>query len=201
MARYVISDHHFDHKNIIKYSKRPFEYNSKGLEDMRIYMIKQWNTVVKPSDSVLHLGDFALYRGKSGKFNFYKDILDELNGEITLFLGNHDKETIDFYKSVGFHDVIEFDIIDGLFINHYPLIITKEYMCEASQKHTKMLQDKYNENECIGLIHGHSHTYEYDRKDFYNVSAELLDYKPIDFDIIKKEFRKRNPHGKFNRIY
>ena len=49
------SDTHFFHNNIIDYCKRPFV----NAEEMNEYIIKQWNSVVKPQDEVYHLGDFA----------------------------------------------------------------------------------------------------------------------------------------------
>ena len=75
------SDHHFDHKNIIKFSNRPFN----SVEEMDEELIKRWNEKVQPKDDVYHLGDIGLC--PSGRL---KEILDRLNGNIFLIRGNHD---------------------------------------------------------------------------------------------------------------
>ena len=53
---FVTSDHHFDHSNIIRYCKRPF--NSAAL--MNQEMVHRWNAVVGEEDIVYHLGDFTM---------------------------------------------------------------------------------------------------------------------------------------------
>ena len=54
---FFTSDTHFNHKAIISYCSRPFE----SVEEMNDRLIDNWNQVVKPNDTVYHLGDFALY--------------------------------------------------------------------------------------------------------------------------------------------
>jgi len=50
------SDHHFGHKNIIEFSKRPFA----NVEEMNAELVKRWNERIAKEDKVYHLGDFAL---------------------------------------------------------------------------------------------------------------------------------------------
>lgn len=79
---YITADHHFYHTNIIKYCDRPF----KSTEEMNETMIDRWNRVVSKSDTVYHLGDFALATREQ-----IKELLDRLNGYKILIRGNHDK--------------------------------------------------------------------------------------------------------------
>lgn len=82
MNIWFISDTHFGHSNIIKYSNRPFA----SVHEMNEVLITNWNALVKPNDVVWHLGDFAFM--PSNKFN---NLIDRLNGKINIVLGNHDK--------------------------------------------------------------------------------------------------------------
>ena len=45
---YFSADQHFSHANIIKYCKRPFN----NAQHMNETLIKNWNSVVKPMDTV-----------------------------------------------------------------------------------------------------------------------------------------------------
>lgn len=79
---FFTSDHHFGHKNVIKYSNRPFA----SAEEMDETMIQRWNERVGEQDEVYHLGDVGF--SAPGKL---RRILDRLNGKIYLLKGNHDK--------------------------------------------------------------------------------------------------------------
>jgi calcineurin-like phosphoesterase family protein len=76
------SDTHWGHANIIRYSNRPYA----DVEEMNEALIKNWNAVVNPTDTVWHLGDFAFLQ-----FSKFKSIIWRLNGDIHVVLGNHDK--------------------------------------------------------------------------------------------------------------
>ena len=80
MTVFFTADTHFVHANIIGYCRRPFV----SVEDMDEEMITRWNAVVKPTDEVWHLGDFAKGNDPARYFN-------RLAGEKHLILGNHDQ--------------------------------------------------------------------------------------------------------------
>jgi|ERR1700722_3415176 len=79
---HFISDTHFGHANIIKYSKRPFS----SVEEMNRKLIENWNARVAPDDIVWHLGDFAFMKPDQ-----FMRLLERLNGRKHVVLGNHDK--------------------------------------------------------------------------------------------------------------
>jgi len=79
---FFTSDHHFGHKNVIKYSNRLFE----SVEEMDEMMIQRWNEKINEGDEVYHLGDVGL--NSVGKL---RKILERLNGKIYLIKGNHEK--------------------------------------------------------------------------------------------------------------
>lgn len=81
MAVYVTGCTHFGHANIIRLANRPFT----SVEDMDDTLITRWNSVVRPADTVIHLGDFA-YKGSNSAYTY----LSKLNGNILRLQGNHD---------------------------------------------------------------------------------------------------------------
>ena len=82
MTDFLTSDHHFGHARIIEYCDRPFA----TLGDMHAHMICAWNSVVRPEDTVYHLGDLFL-----GDYRAFLEIRAKLNGDIVLVRGNHDR--------------------------------------------------------------------------------------------------------------
>ena len=84
MNTWFTSDTHFFHEAVIRYSHRPFH----DVEEMNETMVFKWNQVVAPGDTVYHLGDVALVRGRD-RGNLL-NLLDSLNGNIHLCPGNHD---------------------------------------------------------------------------------------------------------------
>lgn len=79
---YYISDTHFGHANIINFDKRPF----KNTEEMERELINRWNSVVTPADTTYILGDFCWSRDEDEWIR----ILQQLDGQKVLILGNHD---------------------------------------------------------------------------------------------------------------
>ena len=80
---WITSDHHWGHFNIIRYTGRPF----KTVHEMNKVMTERWNSLVKPGDTVYHLGDLCFHNKIHPK-----DLIKKLNGKIILIKGNHDKK-------------------------------------------------------------------------------------------------------------
>lgn len=81
MTQYFTSDQHFFHNNVLKFENRPFD----TVEEMNQGMIKAWNDTVSKNSVVHHLGDFCF-----GGYDKWVSILEQLNGKIILYKGNHD---------------------------------------------------------------------------------------------------------------
>jgi len=163
---YITSDHHFYHKNIIKYENRPFE----SLDHMHEYMIDKWNKTITKYDTVYHLGDFLF-----GNKEQAKAIVSQLNGKIILVKGNHDRhKSAKWWRDCGFSDVIDGGIIldEYWLLSHEPMYIT-ETMPYIN-------------------IHGHTHSMKMNGLSHYNVCVEHHDYTPIRFDSIIKFIQDGN---------
>ncbi len=55
MTTWFTADTHFGHTNVIRYCARPFD----SVQAMDETLIENWNQVVRPKDTVYHLGDFT----------------------------------------------------------------------------------------------------------------------------------------------
>ena len=82
---WFISDSHFGHEGAIKYCMRPY----KSIEEMDEALIHNWNSVVKHTDNVYHLGDLSFHKPARTL-----EILSLLKGHKHLILGNHDKNNL-----------------------------------------------------------------------------------------------------------
>lgn len=117
--RYYIADLHFGHENLnTDLDYRGFESAAK----MDEYMIKQWNSKVRPNDEVVILGDFCI----SPKADIVADILCKLNGKKYLVKGNHDNylDSKSFDKSLfgWIEDYKEMkDEKRKVILSHYPV--------------------------------------------------------------------------------
>jgi len=178
MTRWIISDLHFEHANIIQYSNRPF----RDIHEMRVSMIKYWNEIVAPDDIVYLLGDFAM-----GKHSFDRDfgLVNSLMGIKYMILGNHDShfnvdgrakimttdDAIKYWTECGFARVYDAPIIlDNFWIlSHVPI-------------------EGINHTQIFANIHGHTHTIDMVGGNYFNASAEKINYTPIDFEAIKATF-------------
>lgn len=79
---WFISDSHFFHNNVIKYSNRPFS----SVEEMNETLVKNWNDKVSKTDVIYHLGDVIFAKHD----NQFQETLGRLNGKKILIKGNHD---------------------------------------------------------------------------------------------------------------
>lgn len=86
-THFFVGDTHFGHTGILDMAMRP--YADIGAHD-RDLVIK-WNSLVKPTDTVWHLGDFA---GEEVPFDEAAAIFKRLKGTKRLIRGNHDGDEV-----------------------------------------------------------------------------------------------------------
>jgi calcineurin-like phosphoesterase family protein/2'-5' RNA ligase len=155
---YLISDLHLDHANIIKYCSRPFLYND--VHEMNGVLVNNWNNVVR-DNPVYFLGDLSYGRNSKPADNWLK----KLSGLVTFVRGNHEQAR----NSKDYH-ILEYKGRSFLLVHdpdHIPI----------------------NWNGWV--IHGHKHdndlrNYPFisGKKKTINVSAEVVNYKPVSLDYI-----------------
>ncbi len=168
---FLISDHHFDHANILNFKKQdgtPLRPGFADVNHMNEVMISRWNEVVKPEDKVYHLGDVAM---KDKGISY----VGRLNGKKTLILGNHDYPNMRLYAPY-FKHIYSSRRLDTVLLTHIPV-------------HPLSLGGKL-----IGNIHGHVHDNVpagHFGKQYLNVSVEVVDYTPVPYEVLKKRLLKQ----------
>ena len=157
-----IADLHLGHKNVA--TRRGFE----SVEQHDEHIITQWNSVVHKRDITYILGDVTMEKADQYA------LLDRLNGDKRVVLGNHDlsKHVPKLLQHV--QSVSGMESYKGIFLTHCPI-------------HTMVLEHRVSRN-----IHGHIHAsfvmYPvrlfgiklFDRVDrrYHCVSCEHVDFIP-----------------------
>jgi len=154
---YLISDLHLDHANIIRYCARPFS----NVQEMNIVLVDNWNNTVR-DNPIYFLGDLSFGRG-SRPARYW---LRRLAGGIHYVRGNHEA----YVENSNHYEILEYQNNKFLLV-HDPNNLPIEW------------------NDWI--IHGHKHNNDIKNYPFINgekrtinVSAELLNYKPVSLDFL-----------------
>ncbi len=87
MKPFFTADTHFNHWGIIDHCDRPF----KTVDAMNECLIVRWNEVVPTGGLTYVIGDMAWGKEKGFSTNGLKELIDQLNGQIILIEGSHDK--------------------------------------------------------------------------------------------------------------
>lgn len=167
---WLIADTHFCHNEIIKYCKRPDNY-----EDL---IIENWKNMVASTDVVLHLGDVTMGPCPIS--------LKNLPGIKILKKGNHDDLDVaghrEAYYDMGFNIVVKNEGVIAANRNGHRLAFT----------HEPLIFHQFDLN-----IHGHLHNLAKLESvcKHYLVAMEYTDYKPILLDDVLKEVFGDDNHG------
>jgi calcineurin-like phosphoesterase family protein len=188
------SDPHFFHANVIKYCDRPYA----SVEEMNEALIANWNSVVKPEDTIYCLGDFSLAYRPVELFT------RRLNGIKVLIPGNHDfchsynkksrnpenrSKWISKYEDEGWAVLPEHVSMEiaGTIVNlaHMPYSSVDDV---RENELTETRTDKYEKyrpkDDGHWLLCGHVHEKWRFRKKMINVGVDVWNYTPVNMDVI-----------------
>jgi len=156
MTTWYSSDQHFDHERIVELCHRPFA----TVQEMNDALVYNWNSLVKPTDVVVVLGDVAI--GRKGL-----EQVRRLNGRKILVPGNHDscwsyhkrwrRETERFVE-VGFSVVW-----NGGYVHDWPLgdlrvnLAHLPYRGAGDHTRTERYSEQRLEDDGTPLLCGHVH--------------------------------------------
>ena len=187
MNKWIVSDTHFNHKNIIKFTGndgsliRPGFTSKKtntfvsftDIDQHNEMLVDNWNSDIGQFDKVYFLGDF-------GDISFAK----RLNGKKRLILGNHDNMT-DKYDLVKYFDQI---MVSRIF--------TTEFVRPIMMTHYPVHKDERGRAPRYVNVHGHTHEKdmldENGRPDpwYINVCVEKTNCYPMHWDTLNDILRK-----------
>lgn len=173
---FFTADTHFNHRNIVSYTDRPFE----SVEEMDEVIISNWNAVVKKDDIVYHLGDFCFARRDQDFFKVYHSYRERLNGKILLIIGNHDKKIGAPFP----HNLEGKTLLYNLNVNNKQTIVLCHY---AMRVWHKSHFDSWH-------LFGHTHNTIRGEGKSLDVGVDGHDFYPWHFDEIE-EYMSNRPHN------
>lgn len=173
---FFTSDHHFGHKNIIKYSNRPFN----SVDEMNEIMIQKWNEKINIEDEVYYLGDMGL--NSPGKL---RKILERLNGKIYLIRGNHE------FSAQACHSRFEW------IKDYFELVVKDEEFERGEQMIILFHYSIRNWNAShYGSYHlyGHSHGTLFDDPNSlsFDIGVDCHNFYPLSYEEIKKKMKTKS---------
>lgn len=153
---FFIADTHFGHRNICKYRT---VFNNPFEHDE--YIIEKWNKTIGRRDTIWVLGDMCI---KNEEYNM-EYLIDRLNGRINVVPGNHCYLPYYNHRNIELQNGLVSKY--GLWLSHCPI-------------HPNELRGrKYN-------VHGHVHNETINDNRYVNVCCEVVGYKPVSLDKIRK---------------
>ena len=174
MATFFTSDTHFDDPYSIEYFNRPF----KSMDEMNRVTVEKWNNVVKPEDTVYHLGDFTLE-----DIHHFTKWVSQLHGTIKILPGSHDRPWLKDF--VGSERV---QVIAPLVSLEFPEIRTDKVpqvivLCHYSMQ----VWDRSNQGSWH--VFGHSHGKLKGIGLSFDVGVDCTDYKPLSLEEVASKMR------------
>ena len=168
---FFTSDTHFGHEKLCTTFTRPDGSPARNFScaaEMDEHMVKQWNSVVRPCDTVYHLGDVLI-----NKKNFHT--LGRLQGKLRLVRGNHD-----IFDDEDYH--MYFKRLLG--VKMFPKYGA---VCTHIPIHPQQLENRWKVN-----LHGHMHhqlvrdKHGYPDRRYINLCGEHWNYVPQALDSLVK---------------
>lgn len=174
------SDLHIGHDKDFVWGARGFS----SVEEHDKEILKRWNAVVSPNDTVYILGDLCM----GGNEPEWNSIYYNLNGSKKFICGNHDTTNkINLYvmnysmENLGLASMYKYNKHYIFYLSHYPTLV-----------------GNYNDKKFLWCLSGHTHStnpFENADKCVYNVAMDAHNCTPISIEQIIKNitnYKKEN---------
>tara|TARA_R110000772_G_scaffold40559_1_gene94943 strand:+ start:1943 stop:2473 length:531 start_codon:yes stop_codon:yes gene_type:complete len=173
MATFIIANCQFGRAGVIRSNNRPFG----NVQDMNEEMVQRWNAVVKPEDTVMHLGNFAWDPSTA------EDMFAELNfSQLLLLPAVHDSAVLELQAAGGLPTNVT--IVNRIF---------EQNNLNATFAHWPMLEWPMK-NKGNYLFYGfYGKKYKPDhKKKMINMATEFWNYTPQNINSILRLFEDQD---------
>ena len=162
MTIFFTADTHWGHEAIIKHTHRPWQ----AVDEHDEMLVQRWNRVVRPGDTIYHLGDFALVKYVDTE-TIVTQLLSRLNGQVHLIKGNHDRGGALKAPFVTINDIKRVKIGGQLI-----------YCCHYAMRVWN--QSHYGSYHLYGHSHGSLEDLKHSRS--FDVGVDCWNYAPVSFE-------------------
>jgi calcineurin-like phosphoesterase family protein len=177
---WLTSDTHFGHKNVIGFCDRPFA----DLDEMHETLIKNFNKVVKPTDTIIFVGDITFLNTSKTK-----SIIDRINGTKIAVCGNHCPKP-NSLLNMGFALAVykmELEVRgQKVLISHYPFRPTLFRRAQiwvlsklGRKTDLRYMDRRHKDDGKTYLIHGHTHSKRKFEGRALHVGVDAWNYQPV----------------------
>ena len=172
---FFTSDLHIGHNKEFIWKARGFN----SVEEHDTQILKNWNNVITPEDTVYILGDLCM----SGDEKEWNRIYKNLNGNKIVIIGNHDttnkiaKYTSEYNMTcVGLATMYRYSKKRNFYLSHYPTLVSN-----------------HEDKKFLWCLSGHTHSinrFENGSGCVYNVALDAHKCTPISIEKIIKDIEK-----------
>lgn len=170
---FICSDLHFNHDREFIWRARGFH----SVEEMNEAIVERHNSKVNPEDDVYVCGDLCLGGGSQEIMKANMALIERLNGNIHVILGNHDGPArAEMYKCC--HNVVEVVYATMIHYNGYHFYLSHFPTLTANL-------EKESLKQCTINLFGHTHSMDpfYNDMPFmYNIAMDAHNCYPVLLD-------------------
>jgi len=189
MDTFLLSDTHFNFPEMLGFTDWEGELTRPGFDNVAQldeFMIDNWNSVVKPTDHVIHQGDFV----QKDKQNWMEKNFWKLNGTVELIVGNHDDIPM-MAKGNWFTNISMWKQYqeEKLLLTHVPL--DAGALVRPRYANGDRAVDKFDQGQWMTAtnIHGHLHTNPSPDGAYFCVCVEQINYTPINIEDVRAKLK------------
>lgn len=193
---WFVADLHISHKNILKHCEKRAEYGGFSIDDVFSHdkwIIDKWNNTISKKDTVYIIGDFII-----SSRDVAVRVLNHLNGDKHLILGNHDKacaKLINYFESISQMKEVTFKQSNFDFLEEdFSVFMCHYHMINWNRKH-------YGTVQLCGHSHGRLDEYNLKSPDLrvdVGIDGQLANYEIVSLEKVYNFFKEKTKGKLFN---